>query len=559
MDLDEASRVNWDVIIIGTGMAGATAGYALAQAGKRVCFCERGKRLLQSNEGLRGGFAEEFFPVPAVPDIQHRLLLQRAGRYADYLTDTSTDRRRNEIPFIGCGTGGSSAIYGAALERLFPADFTPRKHHPGADSSTLPEEWPVSYSQMAPYYERAERLFRLRGSADPARNDSHESCLQPPPPLSAVSQEIHDHLTTRGQHPYRLPQACEFVDGCRGCQGFLCPRDCKNDSTRICLSPAIEVHGACLLDECEVITLESDHHRVTGVACRQRGQQARLRGKLIILAAGALETPRLLLASATPDHPQGLANDSGLVGRNLMRHYVDLYAILPRTRDGHPGNLKELAFNDFYLDKDGKFGTVQSFGSLPTPAIITKEMHRDLQYSALHWLAPLFYTIRPFLRPLLGRVFARRVIYASIMEDLPYADNRVLLPDAAANTTGSRLLIQYRVCGHEQARIRQFRSKVKAAFETERYMLIKQAENNARIAHACGTCRFGTDPRTSVLDASNRAHAVENLSVLDASFFPSSGGTNPALTLAANALRVSDLILDRQVHEPPSISLREPR
>jgi choline dehydrogenase-like flavoprotein len=545
LNLDEATHRSWDVIVVGTGMGGATLGYALARSGKQVLFCEKGKSLLRPETGLRGNFAETFFSRPSIPNVQHRDILLQAGRYAEKLADLSGPRIRHEVPFIGCGTGGSSALYGGAMERFFPADFTPRKNHLHAEDSTLPDEWPIRYEDILPYYEHAEHLYRVRGNADPCRPDTQAGHLLPPPPICTATQELNNAFAANGLHPYRLPQACEFVPGCKGCQGFLCPKNCKNDSTRVCLLPALKKHGACLLDECDVVRLEADSNTVTGVVCNCRGQQVTLRAAIVVLAAGALETPRILLTSTTSDWPNGLANDSGLIGRNLMRHYVDLYALLPRTRTGHPGNFKELAFNDFYLSNDQKFGTVQSFGALPSPTIIVEEMEKTLHDGSLHWLVPLFKIGKPFLRLILGRIFARRIMFASIMEDLPYLDNRVMVPAAAKSPQESRIQIQYRIGPGEQARIQSFRNSLRKAFGSHRFILIKQAEHNERIAHACGTCRFGLTPRDSVLNTFNRAHSVDNLYVVDASFFPSSAGTNPALTIAANALRVADHMLGK--------------
>ncbi len=541
--LDHATAIDrhWDVIIIGTGMSGATLGYELARAGKQVLFCEKGKSLLRPEIGLRGNYAETFSNQPTATDARHSDTLLKAGRYSETISDISGHQPHHMTPFIGCGTGGSSALYGAALERFFPNDFTPRKNHPHATDSTLPDEWPISYNEMLPFYERAERLYRVRGTPDPCRPDIEDGHFFPPPPLCSATQELNDQFTENRLHPYRLPQACEFVPNCKGCQGFLCPNNCKNDSVRMCLLPALEEHGARLLEECEALRLEANTERVTGVVCNFQNQEITLRGAIIILAAGALETPRLLLNSASKDWPRGLANDSDLVGRNLMRHYIDLYALLPRSRKDHPGNLKELAFNDFYQSGDQKFGTVQSFGQLPPAQIIVEEMETELH----QWLVPFFKLGKPLLRHFLERMFTPRILFASIMEDLPYMENRIMVPDKAKLTPENRLLMQYRITPHEKRRIDMFRKSVSEAFKPYKVMLIKQANNNQRLAHACGTCRFGSDPKNSVLNATNRAHRLDNLYIVDASFFPSSAGTNPALTLAANALRVADHILGK--------------
>jgi choline dehydrogenase-like flavoprotein len=525
---------DWDVIVIGTGIGGGTFGHALARAGKRVLFCERGASLL--GEGLRARFAETFRPRRGHDNEQERDLFARAGRYADPIRDESRKTPRRHVPFIGSGTGGSSAIYGMALERFFPADFTPRRYYPHAGDAALPDAWPVTYEEMAYYYQHAERLYRVRGSTDPCRREPGDrASFAPAPSMSRAGQELFEHFQSKGLHPYRLPAACEFVDGCLGCQGFLCPRECKNDSARICLRPALEQYGATLLSNCEVVRIEAGRRKVTGVRVLDNGQPRLLRAKLVVLAAGALETPRLLLASRSAAWPFGLANESGLVGKHLMRHFVDLYAVRTDQNEVRASH-KEIALNDFYLSGIGKLGTLQSFGALPPAEVLVADLQKQVADGPLGFLSVPFPVAAPMLKAVLARLFERRLILASILEDLPYEDNRVTLPDAPAS---ARVVVHYRVRPSERARIATFRKVVSRMLAPYRPLVIKQAENNERIAHACGTCRFGEDPTTSVLDPMNRAHGLDNLYVVDSSFFPSSGGTNPGLTIAANALRVA--------------------
>ncbi|MBN1932684.1 MAG: GMC family oxidoreductase [Desulfobacterales bacterium] len=532
----------WDVIIVGTGMGGATLGYALAKAGKSVLFCEKGRSHLSDMRALCGDYAETFFARPEVPQPKHCEILGRAGRCWEEVEDLSTARSRRFIPFIGSGTGGSSAIYGMAMERFFSADFTPRRHYQDTTESTLPDCWPITYEELQPYYEEAERLYRVRGTPDPLRGNETSELLPPPSPCPG-SRELEDFLRAKGLHPYRLPSACEYVSGCQGCQGFLCGHDCRNDSARICLEPALTQFSAHLLDDCEVLKLEATQSAVRGVVCSWHRHELTLRAKIVVLAAGALATPRILLDSASPAWPYGLANDSGLVGKNLMRHYIDLYAVFPKIREGLPGNLKEIAFNDFYIDGGQKFGTVQSFGAMPPGPVIVESMEQELRDSPLPSAAWLFKLAKPVVKSILGHLFSRSIILAAIMEDLPIKDNRVMLSEQPDSHGRSRLIIKYRSRESDSARIKAFREKLRAILKPYRFMLIKQAENNERLAHVCGTCRFGLDPNESVLDANNKAHGLSNLYVVDSSFFPSSGGTNPGLTIAANALRVSEKML----------------
>ncbi len=534
--LSEIEHQKWDVIVIGTGMGGGVLGYSLAKAGKRVLFCEAGKSYLSNPNALRGRHAESYFPEPDYPQAKYRDILSHAGRWPAEIEDVSLSSPKYFIPYIGFGTGGSSALYGMAMERFLPVDFHPRACFPGISESTIPGNWPITYDDLRPYYVEAEKLFKIRGTVDPLRTDRASDHLLSPPPLSPTSAELHNFMSQKGMHPYRLPLACEYAEGCIGSQGYLCDRECKNDSARICLVPALTHLGATLLEECDVQRLEANREEVTGVVCSVQGREVTLQGDVVVLAAGALETPRILLNSQSPVWPRGLANDSDLVGRNLMRHYIDLYALFPKNFHEFSGNTKEIAFNDYYAANGQKFGTVQSFGSMPPPYILAAGAEHDARNSSVPWVGSLLNLAKPLVTAFFSKLFSRCTVLATIMEDLPFRENRVML----SSNGRARLAIRYQIHGYEHARIRAFRDVMSNLLKPTRFMLIKQAENNERIAHACGTCRFGEDSKESVLDANNRTHGISNLYVVDSSFFPSSAGTNPALTIAANALRVAD-------------------
>ena len=538
MDLDVAGLVarEWDVVVVGTGVGGATLGYRLAQMGKRVLFCEKGLARADGTPRYVGNYAETSFPDIRAPGPMHAAFLRQGGRCWDEMIDVSGARARTYIPFIGAGAGGSSALYGMAMERFFPSDFAPRDNFPDAADCTLPERWPITYEQLSPYYREAEDLYRVRGSRDPLHGEHDPGPLMAPPPLTSGNRQLWAYLEQAGVHPYRLPMACEYVSGCEGCQGYVCPRSCKNDAGRTCLIPAIVKHGAALIDECEVERLTAPRDQVTTLECSRLGQRFSIRAKVFVLAAGALVTPLLLLRSRSERWPSGLANQSGLVGRNLMRHYVDLYVIRPRFSEPLENRQKEIAFSDFYHSNRGKLGSVQSFGRLPPAEILIASLEKDLADGGMGWIVPFLRLARPAMKPFMRAMVTKSLVLATVMEDLPYHENRVFLGEK------DRPTLRYRVTRHEARRIEAMRGHMKTLLRPYRMMFVKQAENNDRIAHACGTCRFGTDPRHSVLDAENRAHGLSNLYVVDSSFFPSSAGTNPALTISANALRVADVI-----------------
>jgi choline dehydrogenase-like flavoprotein len=335
----------------------------------------------------------------------------------------------------------------------------------------------------------------------------------------------------------------DYSRGCHECLD-LCLRGCKSDAAAVCLMPALTVHGGHLLPECDVLELEANHSRVTGVRARWRGRELKLSAPMIVLAAGSLMTPILLLNSQSRDWPQGLANRSGEVGRNLMLHTSDFLAIDPRKWFPDVGPSRTLALNDFYLDNGGKLGSVQSLG-LPgvlNPSFILKYL-QFVEEKTPSWWRKMARPFLPLVAQIMPRLLRRASMFITIMEDLPYRDNRVY-PDAGSRN-GMRFWYRYpRELAKRNAR---FRSRLVAALSPRhRVTFVTGGRNNINYGHVCGTCRFGDDPRTSVLDASNRAHDVDNLYVVDASFFPSSGGTNPSLTVAANALRVA-AIIDQQL------------
>jgi choline dehydrogenase-like flavoprotein len=278
---------------------------------------------------------------------------------------------------------------------------------------------------------------------------------------------------------------------------------------------------------------------VSGVRVQWRGQLHTLRAPLVVLAAGALQTPLILLRSESPDG-RGLGNGSDQVGRHLMRHFVDLMQFKPARRDeiGFDNRRKEIAFSDFYADSGERLGTVQSFGRLPPPAMLFGSLVDDVRASPLSPLASLLPLARPFIRSVLEGIEGGHLTLASIVEDLPYPDHRVT-PDGV-DVTSARM--HYTMKPEALRRVQLMRTRLKDALRGRPFKLLPQAANNQRVAHACGTCRFGDDPRSSVLDRDNRVHDVDNLFVVDSSFFPSSGGTNPSLTIAANALRVGERI-----------------
>ncbi|WP_264027228.1 GMC oxidoreductase [Mycobacterium bohemicum] len=597
----EAERVVWDAIIVGTGMGGGMLGYSLARSGRRVLFVEKGRSTLPGTPGtIRAAMPELAEPQAYRSEAGYYDALARAGRSTDEIEDISGRFPKRFVPYIGAGTGGSSALYGMVCERFFAQDFTPRQNFrdpigagtggssalygmvcerffaqdftprqnfrdPGdstvpeawpitydqlspwyaqaekqlgvrgaPDPSTVPEAWPITYDQLSPWYAQAEKQLGVRGAPDPLRPESAAVGLPPAPPFSPDNQPLVNYLTGRGLHPYHLPMACDYTDGCPTCQGHLCPQSCKNDAARNGVLPAVAEHGAHLLDECRVVRLEADRTHVRQVIAQHRGDTLALKAEVVVLAAGALATPVLLLNSRSGDWPRGLANSSDYVGRNLMRHLMDWIEVWPQARCQITAENKEIGLNDFYFWEGQKYGTVQSAGAMANLASM------DMLTNHPGWQPKLLRLVSPAVRPIYDRFFNGGLLLAPIMEDLPYLDNHVLPSDRPGADGRQRLRLRYRLHASEIERRAVFMRQIKEVLNPFRTLTLRTGANNSTLGHVCGTCRFGTDPKTSVLDPQNRAHEVDNLYVVDASFFPSSAGLNPSLTVAANALRVAD-------------------
>jgi choline dehydrogenase-like flavoprotein len=528
----DAERVMWDVIVVGTGMGGATLGYSLAKSGRKVLFVEKGRSTLPGMPGtIRSSIPEVAEPQASRSTKTYYDALARAGRSTDEIEDISGRFPRRFVPFLGNGTGGSSALYGMACERFFARDFTPRQDFRDPGDSTVPEAWPVTYDQMRPWYAAAEKLLKVRGQPDPLRPEAADANLPAAPPFSAENQPLVDHLAGQGLHPYHLPMACDYTDGCTTCQSYLCHKSCKNDAARNCLLPALAEHGAQLLTQCRVARLDADATQVRQVVCEHPSGMLALKAKVVVLAAGALITPVLLLNSRSGDWPRGLANGSDWVGRNLMRHVADHIEVWPEPGCKITAENKQIGLNDFYFWEGHKYGTVQSGGAMPPVEALTN--HPGWQFKALRLISPA-------ARRIYERFFSGGLVLAAIMEDLPYLDNRVLPCDGPSPDGRQRLRLQYHLHASAIERRAVFLRQVKQVLEPFRTLTLGSPKNNAALAHACGTCRFGADPKTSVLDPDNRAHEVDNLYVVDTSFFPSSAGISPSLTVAANALRVAE-------------------
>lgn len=511
----------YDIAIIGTGAGGGTLAYALAPTGKRILLLERGGWLPREKENwdARAVFVDQ--------------------RY--HTTELWYDKNGQPFrPGTNYYVGGNTKVFGAVLLRMRERDFEAVPHYDGTSPG-----WPLRYEDFAPHYLEAERLYGAHGQrgTDPTEPPCDAPYPFPPIRNEPRMQEVFDGLAAQGLHPFPLPvgvrldEAQPHLSPCIKCDtfdGFPCLVDAKHDAHTTCVMPALRHPNVTLLTGARVTRLSvgASGREVTGIHVDRDGHAEEYAADLVVVACGAVNSAALLLRSAGDRHPHGLANSSGMVGRHYMCHNNS--AILVVSRTPNPSKFtKTIGVNDFYWgtdDFDYPMGHIQTLGkSLPpqlegdAPSIRIPGVEMTLEFMTHHatdwWVTT---------------------------EDLPDPDNRVDL------TPTGEIRLAYtpnNVEAHRRIldRLRRALERVEggvAHFLPHSVYLSKRIPL-AGVAHQNGTCRFGTDPATSVLNVTCRTHDVDNLYVVDASFFPSSSSVNPSLTVIANALRVAGHLRDR--------------
>jgi choline dehydrogenase-like flavoprotein len=529
----------WDVVVVGTGMGGSVLGWSLARQNFSVLYLERGdpvsplQEAQKSNQQWRkSGWLRRLFEAEvaaidslAIADRGRRITLRKDGK-------TTVEF----YPALGSGPGGSSAIYGAALERFRREDFS------GVDDETLqpkplPTGWPIEYDDFIPYYEKAENLLRVRGTADPTDPDG-DFFLRPPPPLSERDSNFFESFEAAGLAPYRLHVGIDYVPGCTECLG-LCPMDCKAEGASRALKPALIDHSAKLLTGFEVARLDTANEQIKQVVGSLGDRELKIRGRVVVLAAGALNTPLILLNSISSRWPRGIGNSNDLVGRGIMFHAGDIFALWPTRKVSSVGPKKTLSSRALNIAEESKLGCIQSFLPSLYPSMVS-EFIVGLFERNLRFRIPFLKVATTVAAKLAKPIFNNAALFSTILEDFPYFDNRIV----SDPKTPSGFSISYLVTKELSFRTSLMRKLIKRRLANYWTVFLSSGEN-LNYGHPSGTCRFGKSPETSVLTPENKVRGVENLYIADASFFPSSGGINPALTIAANALRVADIIGQR--------------
>jgi choline dehydrogenase-like flavoprotein len=511
----------YDVIIIGTGAGGGTLARHLAPSGKKVLLLERG----------------DWLPREPANWLAHDVFV--ANRYVS--PDTWYDERGNPFqPQVHYFVGGATKLYGAALYRLRPQDFGELRHHDGISPA-----WPITYDELEPYYTQAERLYEVHGARGEDPTEGPASAAYPFPPVSHEPriQQLADDLAAAGYHPFHAPCGIRLNESnmpdsvcvrCENCDGFPCPLHAKSDAEVLGVRPALEHDNVTLLRNARATKLETNPAgtAVTGVIVEHEGETETYSGDLVVVACGAANTAKLLLESANDKHPNGLANGSDQVGRNFMFH--DSAAVLALSREENPTVYqKTLGLNDFYFGSDEfdyPMGNIQMVGKSQA------EMFRGEKPGETR-LAPEW---------TLERVARHAIDFWLSTEDLPRPENRVTVD------RDGKVTLRYTETNAEAKdqlyhKLRSLLSKLdmNPGHLFHRFAYMKNDIPVAGCAHQAGTCRFGDDATTSVLNTDCRAHEVDNLYVVDTSVFPSIGAVNPALTAMANSLRVGDHLLSR--------------
>ena len=496
---------DYDVVVIGSGMGGSTTAWALAGRGAKVLVVERGDRLPREPQNWS----------------PREVFVNRRYKPAETWLDGAG---RPFAPGVHYVVGGNTKVYGASLPRFRESDFEAVEHRDGVSPA-----WPFRYADLEPYYGQAETLYRVHGSvpaagswdADPTQPPRSTPFPHPAMPHEPYVADLADRLRAAGVHPSSNAMGVDLRDGgacirCGTCDGFPCQVAAKSDAETCALEPALAGGNVTLMTRARVERIETADggRRVDHLVVQTPDGVIEVRGRAYVLAAGAVNSAALLLASSSPDHPDGLANRTGLVGRNFMMHNTAHIAAVDVDRRNDVTFAKTLCVNDWYTSSDNGFplGTLQLIGKVQ--GVMMKSWATRVPLTLLDALA------------------ARSVEWLVMTEDLPDPANRV--------TLGPQRQIRTTRVARNTAPHKLLHRRAKALLRECGYdVVFTQWFDISMNSHQCGTVVAGSDPACSVLDPWCRAHDVANLWVVDGGFFPSSAAMNPALTIAAQALRVA--------------------
>src|SRR5579884_1300549 len=570
-------RDRYDVVIVGSGAGGGIAAYVLARAGARVCVLEKGPWLHPSNYGddeLR--FGDRNF-IEEDPLIEPRTFRNRP--------EDGEHLYVGRVLGISRCVGGGTVHYGAVSFRLRPEDFRALSYWGSLPGANI-VDWPLSYAQLRPYYERVERLIgvaggQMRGSARPGapvpgaewRADPYPMPGHPP---NYGAKLFEDAAARLGMHPYPTPVAINNLgrDGRAGCSycGFCsshgCPIEAKNDMRVTALRRALRTGRL-------EIRPDSYAYRVVlgrgGRAERveyldPRGRERSVAGRAIVLACSTVDTPRLVLLSELPPELVNL----DVVGRNLMvHHYPGGIGFFSQRIDYYRGFWSMRCLDDLYLGPAPGapafgYGNIQTVGpssGYPLGAGGMIAVAKLCGWGQAHKAA-------------MGRVFGHTQWLTMNGQDPPVSSNMVDLDPTVTDVYGfpvARITYQHHPNDYEVAaavapRLAEILTEMGA--ESTQTVVPFAATTSipepatgssfqrgpgrsapdpigGLVNHQMGTMRMGEDPDTSVVDPDQRFHGIPNLYVIDGSVFPTASGYNPTLTIEALAWRAAERLARR--------------
>ena len=511
------SDSRYDVIIIGTGAGGGTLAHELAPTGKKILLIERGGYLPRENDNWNSQavFVDDKYKAK----------------------ETWYDKQGRPFhPGIHYFVGGNTKFYGAVLLRMRERDFGEIRHKDGVSPA-----WPLAYSDFAPYYRRAEQLYQVHGERGVDPTEPPESEPYPFPSVSHEPRmrELAEDLTRVGHKPFPLPIGIRLDEKqpenshcirCGTCDGFPCLVEAKADAHVMCVRPALAHPNVRLMTDSFVERLETapSGREVTGVVVRRGETTETFKADIVVVSAGAINSAALLLRSVSERHPKGLGNGSDVVGRFYMFHNNSAFLALSK-RPTPTRFQKTLGLNDFYFgDADYEFplGHMQMLGKTDA-AMFKGETHGLLPNRALDEMA------------------RHSVDFWLTSEDLPQPHNRIRVERDGIHIDYTPTNLE----AHERLSAR-LKSLLRHIGCEEAHLVPREAYFGKRLpvagtGHQNGTVRFGNDPKSSALDVNCRSHEVDNLYVVDSSFFCSSAAVNPTLTIIANAIRVADHLKER--------------
>ena len=487
-----------DVVVVGSGMGGGTTAWALAQRGVDVLVLERGERVPRERENWS-------------PEA---VFLDRRYKPAETWEDGDGRSFRPGVHYV---VGGNTKVYGASLPRFRVSDFEEVAHLEGVSPA-----WPFRYADLERYYGEAERLYAVHGTTG---EDPTEPWRSTPYPYAALPHEpyvaaLADRLRAAGVRPSSTAIGVDLRPGgscvrCATCDGFPCRLGAKSDAEVCAIDPALATGSARLATGLRVERLVTDGsgRSVTHAVGVGPSGPVTVHARRFVVSAGAANSAALLMASASSEHPDGLANSSGRLGTSFMMHNNAHIAAIDVDGRNDVVFQKTLAVTDWY--EDG--GDGHPLGSLQTIGKVQGVMMKS-------------WATRVPLR-VLEAIARRSVEWLVMAEDLPDPANRVTL------TASGRIRTSRVARGTRQHALLLRRAK--RLMRSAGYDVVAtQPFDISMNSHMCGTVVAGADARSSVLDGHCKAHGLTNLWVVDAGFFPSSAAMNPALTIAAQALRV---------------------